>query len=1418
MAKGNAALSARAIMNAGVSAAPPTAPTATSPLVQSLNQLGNGMVSGRGAQAVMPRPPGVFETGAFGPGTPLWPMTIDFPDPETDTIEPRRTQYPVFWNFPVGTPGSEGLGKMAPFGVLRTLADEYNIARRCIEARKKEILGLAWDIVPTPQAAEAMKGSISAKTDWEKRKSQVMEFMMRPDRSPDSPYDNWAEWMEVILEDRYVIDAVALYLHPPLGGPGSGVMGSNIGSLDVIDGSTMRPLYDLRGGTPPPSSPAFQQFLWGVPRTDYATPAEGKDPDELNGFVDAFKYRELKYLTNVKRDWTPYGFSPVEQALLPIQIGLARQRGQLQWFTEGSVPYLYVVPGNELIQSPQQVRQLQNALNSIAGDQAWKQKIIVLPPGSDMKPIKDPTLSDNSDEFFIGLTTMHFGMSPQDLGIIPKLSGVLSAGSGRALANANNQNSQDHWLEPETNALAIFHNWIIQGVLKQVDMMFSWTGLDAPQDESQLAQDAIGKVNAHLISIDEGRTELGLEPYDADWSQVPVIIAADGTATPLPQAIEEAAWEFEQAQKNANLVLTPWVPMPPAPPGAPGGQPAQPGQPPNAPAPVGSSAAAGDKDESGNATTPMHEAAENVQDTKPKPPGSAKAQLAELEAMRRVLTKGRAFEDFEPRSMSPAAYGTVKDNLVAKGIDQAIDLARAVTMDEHRRYVADLVHSLVKGVITQDFFDLERGRLVAEGVVFKAGGRDDTPSDAVDTERLMAYWSEGEGRAKLNWGVDGDFDRCRAELGKYVHEPHELAGLCANLHHRATGAWPGHAPGESESHSHKGVLTEDGSVQLPPVALPEGFKAGDTIEVVWEHDLPKALSDTRLVDVTDESGHPDDMEPEQLAYHLHHAHRVDGPVPTHRADLENFHRTDHAEHSDAHSRTEGYHPMGHDLEGVTGVEKVGPKGYIHGWIFVGVPGEGDAVRHPDFGTGKVSRVRELGNGHASVSVRWDSGDFTSHDAIHHEGGSTFVPREEHERVPEPPAPPETDAKPHVTTRTPEDIEKDAYDTGMASGADHHELDRQAVEHRLEARKAQEAGNNDRMTEYDARAAGLARASRDRRDENPNSEAGLKRLEDQTFESEMATSKTALEHYTEAYGHKQMANVARRAQGSTYSYTGVTHVSDEEKAPLKVEENRQNALSRGKERAGRQKDLREGATFLAEHPEPRPAQGWKKLTKQETSDLVASRSIKNGTSSVKAIVAAKKYSDNHEMHLLHDGSVVSVKSGSIPAANRASDLKDVLDSTAELRALYPEREPHHVSVGDSVNGRFGPWVFGNAYAGQSKIGISPHVFTDGRNSAQSGAAAGHWMAESANHSTARVVIAHEFGHTIDDEGAMNGARSSRERVNALLAAQRAGTDISKYGHKNTEETYAEAFSEWHLSKGMTSNPTVQSLAQQFGWKK
>lgn len=60
----------------------------------------------------------------------------------------------------------------------------------------------------------------------------------------------------------------------------------------------------------------------------------------------------------------------------------------------------------------------------------------------------------------------------------------------------------------------------------------------------------------------------------------------------------------------------------------------------------------------------------------------------------------------------------------------------------------------------------------------------------VATERLMEYWAHGEGALKIKWGAPCDFCRCLTQLRKYVPR-RMLKGLCANLHHRALGVWPG---------------------------------------------------------------------------------------------------------------------------------------------------------------------------------------------------------------------------------------------------------------------------------------------------------------------------------------------------------------------------------------------------------------------------------------------------------------------------------------------------------------------------------------------------------------------------------------------------------------------------------------------------
>lgn len=95
-----------------------------------------------------------------------------------------------------------------------------------------------------------------------------------------------------------------------------------------------------------------------------------------------------------------------------------------------------------------------------------------------------------------------------------------------------------------------------------------------------------------------------------------------------------------------------------------------------------------------------------------------------------------------------------------------------------------------------------------------------------DTARIRRYWVRGKGAAKIKWGVPGDFNRCRAQLGKYVQRPDWLAGLCANMHKEAIGVWPGREGGDRAA-----KLIASG--EFTPAIVASAAPAADLLPAAW---------------------------------------------------------------------------------------------------------------------------------------------------------------------------------------------------------------------------------------------------------------------------------------------------------------------------------------------------------------------------------------------------------------------------------------------------------------------------------------------------------------------------------------------------------------------------------------------------------
>jgi 8-oxo-dGTP pyrophosphatase MutT (NUDIX family) len=643
--KGNA-IAAAALAAAGRSGN--GANGALSPLVASYSQ----DYSVNRPYSPLPRPANVFLEGTFGPMQPITAMPINTPREDTQRPDPRRFQAEVGYNLPSGVPGNEGY-KLTSFATLRSLADTYSVARSCVDKRKHEILGLDWDIVPTDEAEQALMGDESARADWEKRRAVVKEFFAHPD-SDRAKYPTFGSWLSALLEDRFVIDAVAVHLVPPRK-KNAGPFGSDLASLDLLDGSTIKPLLDINASTPRLSAVSYQQYLWGVPRVDMLTVLTEDEQDELGEPIADFRSDQLVYMRETPRDMSPYGFSCIEKALLPISIGLARQQYQQAYFSDGSIPGMFLTPGPD-ISTPQQIRQLQDALNA-AVDLGMKHRILVLPPGSKADPMKPVPLADQFDEWIISQVAMPFGLTPIDLGVTPRVSAVQTPSESRELSQINQDKGSQTRIEPVCADLkSVVFDHVIQQVFKQKDMQWSWGLTDRGKNRQLLIDQGVELVKVGGKTLDELRIDLGDTPYGLPESSVPLIYTATG-AMPLQAAAPEQA--LPGAQQAA----------------LPAGQQAPQQQ-------------LTDDD----LTTPAHEAARALPQTTGSAPKTAPAgvqsadaqkQAAELEILDRYLRKGRNLARFRPEAL-PAEAVEAAARMLPQGIPAAVKAARD-TADAKRR-------------------------------------------------------------------------------------------------------------------------------------------------------------------------------------------------------------------------------------------------------------------------------------------------------------------------------------------------------------------------------------------------------------------------------------------------------------------------------------------------------------------------------------------------------------------------------------------------------------------------------------------------------------------------------------------------------------------------------------------------------------
>jgi hypothetical protein len=119
------------------------------------------------------------------------------------------------------------------------------------------------------------------------------------------------------------------------------------------------------------------------------------------------------------------------------------------------------------------------------------------------------------------------------------------------------------------------------------------------------------------------------------------------------------------------------------------------------------------------------------------------------------------------------------------------------------------------------------------------------------------------------------------------------------------------------------------------------------------------------------------------------------------------------------------------------------------------------------------------------------------------------------------------------------------------------------------------------------------------------------------------------------------------------------------------------------------------------------------------------------------------------------------------------------------------------------------TLGETLTGSATLSLSDALFPDHLGVGSFAGRRPGKMPSAADVTGLRYVLTHEWGHVVTPK--------ETERPALRAAFEVYGEFLSEYGQTSEAEAYAEAFAEWVLTRGTTSNAGVQGYAKRFGWK-
>lgn len=441
----------------------------------------NPSVVSRVVQAVRYAISGVAPETWFGPLQPLQPMA-------PADVKGRQFDYQTGVNLNYTPRSTEPLG----FIELRALAECCDIMRTVIETRKDQIEAFDWSI-RVKNATRSNKIAEVTK-DQKKRIDDITAFFVIPDKE-----HNFAQWLRMIMEDMFVIDAVAIYKRRDRGG--------KLFALELIAGDTIKPLLADDGRRPFAPDPAYQQVLKGIPAADFSS-------------------EELAYVVRNPRTNRIYGYSHVEQIIITINTLVRRALFQLDYYLEGSQPDAFMGLPKEW--NPDQIISFAKRFqDEMSGNLALRRRLKFVPADFKYQETKQKPLGDEYDEWLARIVCFCFSISPQ-----PFVKTM-----NRATAATAHDQSREEGLAPLQRYIKNILNPIIAQEFDSADLEFSFDD-DIEQDAKQASDIRVAEVKSGIISLDEAREQKGMQPLGGAYA-IPMLATATGFVAPGEEEDDE---------------------------------------------------------------------------------------------------------------------------------------------------------------------------------------------------------------------------------------------------------------------------------------------------------------------------------------------------------------------------------------------------------------------------------------------------------------------------------------------------------------------------------------------------------------------------------------------------------------------------------------------------------------------------------------------------------------------------------------------------------------------------------------------------------------------------------------------------------------------------------------------------------------